>query len=196
MSYRLSRRDRKIAIAGVIVCTTLLLSRGMPGWLAWRAATRERAAEAADELARSEAAVRAQHMIRDSVAAGGRRYAALAPLLVGGGIKTSPDGILAGFVSDAAGEANLRVTNLQVQLDSATSSTFTRVSVRTTATGDIRGLTRLLETLEQGPMLLAVRELVVSQPEPAAPNARPEALRMELRVEGLALTRAATTVVQ
>ena len=181
-----------MAIAGFIVCALLVLSRGMPTWLAWRAATRLRAAEATDELARSETAVRAQQTIRDSIAAGGRRYVALAPLLVGGGIKTSPDGILAGVVSDAAGEANLRITNLQVQLDSATSPTFTRVSVRTTATGDIRGLTRLLEILEQGPILLAVRELVVSQPEPAAPSARPEALRMELRVEGLALTRATT----
>lgn len=145
-----------------------------------------------DELAGSEAAVGARRMIRDSLTARGRRYVALAPLLVGGGIKTSPDGVFAGFVSDAAAEANLRITSLQVQVDSASSPTFTRVSLRISATGDIHGVTRLLETLEQGPMLLAVRELVVSQPEPAAPSTRPEVLRVELRVEGLVLTRATT----
>ena len=66
-----------------------------------------------------------------------------------------------------------------------------RVAVRASGIGDIAGVTRLLNDIESGAPLLAVRELSITQPEPAAPDGRAEALRFEMLVEGLARVEAA-----
>ncbi|HKW09106.1 MAG TPA: hypothetical protein VJO33_01935, partial [Gemmatimonadaceae bacterium] len=49
-------------------------------------------------------------------------------------------------------------------------------------------LAKLLNSLEGGPTLLAIRDLTVSQSEPAALPERAEALRIEFTIEGLMFT--------
>ena len=75
--------------------------------------------------------------------------------------------------------------------DSASRNGLARVAVRASGIGDIAGVTRLLQDIESGVPLLAVRELSITQPEPAAPDGRAEALRFEVLVEGLARVEAA-----
>jgi hypothetical protein len=59
--------------------------------------------------------------------------------------------------------------------------------VRLAGIGDIEALTDLLSRVESGAMLLAVRELVVTQPEPTAASTKAEALHFEVLVEGLTM---------
>jgi hypothetical protein len=77
-----------------------------------------------------------------------------------------------------------------VRPDTASAGTFMRISVRADGTGDLPAITRLLALLEGAPELLAVRALSITQPAPGGPAEQPEALRLEISVEGLALARA------
>jgi hypothetical protein len=82
----------------------------------------------------------------------------------------------------------VKVGSVQLRADSAfTADGFARVAVRLNATGDVTGLATLLGALEGDSLLIAVRELVVNQPEPAAPSTKLETLRFEMLVEGLAM---------
>ena len=45
----------------------------------------------------------------------------------------------------------------------------------------------MLTALEGGATLLAIRDLSITQPEPAAPSDHAEALRLEMTIEGLML---------
>ena len=54
-----------------------------------------------------------------------------------------------------------------------------------TGVTDITGLAGFLRVVESGETPLVVRELSVSQPEPAAGDAKPEALRIEVLVASI-----------
>ena len=115
--------------------------------------------------------------------------------MVPGDGPTSAAGELATFVSGTATAADVAVGALQVQVDTAerggaggdAGSPFARVSVQGDLTGDVHGLTYFLSEIEGGLFLLSVRELAITQPEPAAPSDRPETLRAQFVVEGIAL---------
>ena len=82
----------------------------------------------------------------------------------------------------------MRLGAVQIRPDTAGSETFTRISVRADAMGDVAGVTKMLATLERGPTLLAVRSLSIDQSEPAATSDRMESLRVSIVVEGLMLS--------
>ena len=185
----LARRDRRALVAGgAAVAVLVAASRLVPLWRVWTDDARATAAELTAAVREARAAARLAPALRDSLAARRRRYAGLAPRLVAGDARTAA-ATLAGVVSGAAGSAHLQLGAVQLRPDSSSGGIFARVSVRGDATGDVRGLAAFIATLERGPRLLAFRELAVSQPDPAAPPDRVEALRLEFVVEGLALRR-------
>jgi hypothetical protein len=139
------------------------------------------------EAVRAEAGSRALAEMRDSLTLRGERLVALGPVLMGGETPAVAAGTLASLVSKVADDAKVQLGALQVHIDSVGDGFFTRVSVRTTVIGDVRGITGLLQALERGPKLLAIRELSISQPEPGATDDQPEMLRAEISVEALAL---------
>jgi len=47
----------------------------------------------------------------------------------------------------------------------------------------------MLASLERGPARLRVRDLTVTQPDPASPGDRVEVLKTDFTVEGLAMAR-------
>jgi hypothetical protein len=98
---------------------------------------------------------------------------------------------LASVVSGAAVIAGLELGAISIRLDTTRTNVFSRPSVRGDARGDITGLTRFLAALERGPTMLVIRQLAVTQPEPGAAGDRPETLRIEFTIEGIALERAA-----
>ena len=186
---RLSARDRKVLLFGAGICATLIVAtRGVPAALRWSAEERANGAQLVIEEARARESVARSRDTRDSLKARGARYYALGQSLLEGESVAGGGGSLASLLSDAAGEANVRLGSVQVRADTAGAGAFTTIGVRATATGDLRGIAALLRTLERGPTLLAVRELSITQPEPAAGDDRPEALQVQLLVEGLMLT--------
>ncbi|HET7584030.1 MAG TPA: type II secretion system protein GspM [Gemmatimonadaceae bacterium] len=186
----LSPRDRRaLSLGGAVLALLLLVARGLPAWSAWATSQRAIADQLAAQVARARSDVRSSAPTHDSLVMRGKRMVALAPRILAGESPASAVATLGGVLSGAAATAGVQVGAVQMSVDSSATSAFSRVRVRASATGDIAGVTELLRELEQGPTLLSVRELNLSQPEPAAPASQPEALRIELVVEGLALNR-------
>lgn len=189
MMTGMRQRDRRALIVGVVCIGTLVgFSRGLPAWREWRHDVREEALAAITERARAEALLTMRRAIEDSLAARNERFVSLAPALLGGGSPAAAGATLAGLVSGAAATSGVRLGAVQIRPDTASSSAFTRISVRADAMGDVRGVTNMLSALERGPTLLAIRSLAIDQPDPAATSEQMEALRVTLVVEGLMLT--------
>jgi hypothetical protein len=126
------------------------------------------------------------------MAARGARFIALAPVVLDGSSVASGGATLASLVSGAAATANAKLGSVHVKVDTAARgarNTFAHISARADLTADVRGLSRFLLALERGPTRLAIRALSVTQPEPGGASDRPEMLRVEVVVEGLALAR-------
>jgi hypothetical protein len=185
----MSPRDRRALAVGVISIGSLVtLSRGLPAWRGWQQAAQEDVTAATTDLARAHSLLSMSSAIDDSLAARNDRFLALAPALLGGESPAAAGATLAGLVSGAAATSGVRLGAVQIRPDTVSSDTFTRISVRADATGDISGVTKMLTTLERGPTLLAIRALSIDQSEPAATSDRMEALRVTIVVEGLMLT--------
>lgn len=187
----LSARDRRTLLVGAIVVGTLLLVfRGIPAWRRWDAGTRSSAAELVDAAARARAESRALPAALDSIDARQKRLIALAPRVLDGKTPAAAGATLAGIVSGAAARAGVSIGSVQIQPDTASAGPmFVRVFVRGDATGDLPGITRMLALLEGGPELLDVREVSITQPDAGGPADRPESLRLEFTVDGIAVAR-------
>ena len=189
VSQGMSARDRRALLIGVISIGSLVtVSRGLPAWRTWRQSVHEEATASATDLARARSLLAMSTTIGDSLAVRNDRFLAMAPALLDGASSAAAGATLAGLVSGAAATAGVRFGAVQIRSDTASSETFTRISVRADAAGDISGVTKMLATLERGPTLLAIRSLSMDQSEPAAGSDRMETLRISIVVEGLMLT--------
>ncbi len=185
----LTRRERRALLAsGSFIAAIVLAGRGVPAWRHWIEEARAEAIEASNELARAEASVRREPAAAESLAVRERRFVGLAPAILSGRTPAAAGATLAALLSGAASAAGMRLDAVEVRADSAARGAFAKVAVRGSATGDVKGLAMLLTALERGPTLLAVREIAVAQPEPAAAADRMETLRVDLLVEGLMLS--------
>jgi hypothetical protein len=192
MALGWSRRDRRALVAGSVVLSLLVIVRnGVP-------AVRERVstghAAALDALRDASIAsedARLLPLVSESLGVRRERLAALDTTLLRGTTPAEAGAALASVLSDYADDRSVRLAFVQVRPDSASRNGLARVAVRASGIGDIAGVTRLLNDIESGAPLLAVRELSITQPEPAAPDGRAEALRFEVLVEGLARVDAA-----
>jgi len=188
-SRALTAREHRVLVAGAVaICLMVGTTKGLPAWRRWHAQTAASAEESTAALARASAAVAGRRVLRDTLRSRRDRLVALAPMLLAGDSPAAAAASLAGVLSDAAADAGVQLGAVQLRTDTAHAGVFTRVSVRANATGDVRGITELLQVVERGPTLLKVRELAITQPEPAAGADRPEALRLEIVVEGLVQT--------
>jgi len=190
--FGLSTRDRRTAIAGVTTVGSLILvSRGLPALREWQ---RTQLANASDVIGRSWSArikVRTLPSLRDSLAQRQQELTALNSAILTEASPAAAVADLAAMLDDIAGSAGVKIATLQLRADSAPHRAIARIGVRVTGTTDVAGLAELLRLADTADTLLVVRELSVSQPEPAAPQTRPEALHIELLVEAMARIAAA-----
>lgn len=185
------RDQRALTIGTAIVLLLVLGSRGAPAWLHWTRDARTEASALTAEAMRARESVRNAGTVRDSPTVRRLRYDELAPAILEGETAAGAAGSLAEQLSNAAVEANVRLGSVQLRADTTSRAAFTRVSVRADFTGDIVGVAAMLYVLEGGAELLSIRELSITQPEPAAGDDRPEMLRVSLVIEGLARRDAA-----
>lgn len=191
MTLRITERDRRTLIAGVVaVAALLVVGRGRPAWHEWDAGTRAAAVEARQLADRARQEVAALPALRDSTRARQQRLVALAPAILEGRTAAAAGATLASLVSGAASSAGVELGPVEVMPDTA-SGTFARIAVRASATGDLAGVVAFVKALEAGPELLAVREWAIEQPLAGGPADQPEALRITLTVEGISLRAAA-----
>lgn len=184
-----SARERKtIAIGGACIIAILVVTRGAPALIAWRRDLHSTAEENRSALADARAVLAEDGVVNDWALKNAKRVIALAPLLLSGDTPASASASLEGIISGAAAASNVQLGALELKPDSASRSAFTRILVKGSANGDIRGLSRMLQQIEQGPALIAVDELSITQPELVGAPDHMETLHMELIVCGLMLT--------
>lgn len=199
MRLDISPRERRTLVVGAATVTALLgLGKGVPAWRRWDGLTRAAARETMAEAARARASVERLGVVRESLDARSARYRALTSRFVAGETPATAAGALASVITEWAARSGLTLGAVSVRVDSAAGApprssrgpSLARISVSGDAVGDLAGVTTFLGDLEQGPLLLAVRELALTQPDPAAPGDRPEMLRVEFVIEGLTLAGA------
>jgi hypothetical protein len=191
---RLRQRERRVVFVGVVITAAgLLFGRMLPAWSAWVGAERSDAERLSSDLQRTRARIQNLSVARDTLMARNGRYLALAPSITPGRTAGAAGASLASLVSGMAATAGLRMGALQIRSDTSGTrsemSVFRTIAVRGDAQGDVRGVARFLAAIEGSATALAIRHLSISQPEPAAPPDRPEGLRIEFVIEGLALHR-------
>lgn len=185
-----SNRERRVlVIGGALIVGMLALSRGLPRWLAWQRDARGLAAGMVAEVARSEATARSLEEKLDSLEARKSRFLELAPLLLDAESPSKAAGALTALVSGAAQAAGVRVATIRVNIDTVDNALLRRIRVSAEFEGDVRGVATMIAALERGPELLAIRELTITQRDPAGPPDRPETLGVLLQVHGLAIDR-------
>lgn len=195
MQLGLSAKDRRTAVFGIVVVGTLIgLSRGLPAFREWE---RTRVAEASELTAKASSArasVRMLGVLRDSLRARSQALAVLDSAMLSGASAAAAAADLASTIDELATASRIKVASMQLRADSAAAGALTTVAVRVSGTTDVAGLAAFLRAVETNDTPLVVRELTVSQSEPAAPQSKPEALHVDVVVEGLArilATRAA-----
>ncbi len=187
MLSRIEATDRRTLLVGaVIVATILLLGRGLPRVRAWEASGLAAAAAAERAVGYARRTVALDAAIQSAAAIEERIQATAAPALFPG---QTPDEAAAGLIrllGEEADAAGVRITSNAVRADTMFEEAYAIIAARVIATTDVRGLAEWLHQLERGPMLLRVRELTVTQPDPAADDRMPESLNISALVEGLA----------
>jgi len=177
---------RTLALGIVVVVVVLLVGKGGP---ALRARTKERELRAADAVARATRAEWARahaSELRRTLASARNRLAIYDSALVDGATPSAASARLAELVTDAAEGTEARIGSITLSADSASTSTgLAHVSARASVSGDLNAVGLLLQSLDEGPQLLAVRELIITQTQPALPHTQAEVLQAELVIEGL-----------
>jgi hypothetical protein len=186
----LTSRDQRTMVGGLVVVLLLVSgSRGVPAVARWRddaVVSSESLVRQADDAERS---VQASTTTRDSLVARRVRLARLDSAVLEGESPALAAAALAEYVADVADDAKTQLGSVQTLADTAVRGPLTKVAIRASATGDLPSIARFLAGLESGPLLLAIRELGMTQQEIASVPNRPEALRAELTVEGIARIR-------
>ena len=172
-----SRRDRRtLAIGGVTLAALLGVGRGLPAWGEWGAAKREVALDALRQAAIATKGAKLLPALTESLALHEQRLAEVDTMILRGATIPEAGASLASVLSDYADDRAIRLVSVQVRPDSGAKGGLARVAVRATGVGDVAGITSLLQDIESGAPILAVRELVITQPDPAGRDGRAEAL--------------------
>jgi len=181
-----SARDRRALIIGATtVLLVIAMARGAPALLKRYVAVRDGAALASQRAARAEWAVRNASRTRATLRQVRAELAGYDSALVQGNTPDDAAAALMQIVNEAAAVADARIGSVQLSADTVgTRTALSRVSARVSVGGDLMAVAILLQTLEAGPQLLAVRELHVSQ-SPSASRRQVEVLQADLLVEGL-----------
>jgi hypothetical protein len=124
-------------------------------------------------------------ILRDTLRARRARVLALDSSLLFGATPSAIAADLASALENLADDNALKVTAMQLRSDTVVTAGLARVEVRITGITDVTGLAGFLRAVEAGVIPLVVRDLSVSQPEPAASDAKLEALRVDMLVASI-----------
>ena len=187
MILSLSSRDRAVLIAGIVAVVAIVgAGKGVPALRSWERSRIASALEARRQLALAEQGSATLEATRDSAAIRERRLGVLHAAMITASTGEAAAARLAALMEQIANEEGVTVGMVALRPDTAVRSGMVRVGVRMNAEGDVDGLAGVLFRLESHEMPILVRELIVSQSDPAAPQNRPEVLRFEVYAVTLA----------
>ena len=188
MRALVSHADRPAVTVGLFsIALVFVVGRGVPALRAWQQGHISAAAEIRESVLAEERGIAAMPELRDSLAARTRFADSLRARLLSGVTPEAAAASLASLVEHAAENQGMDVETVTFLADTVLRAGFARVTARITALGDVDGFVNLLREVETHRALLAVRSLIVTQSDPTAPSSRPEALRVEVAVQALAV---------
>jgi hypothetical protein len=199
----LSPRDRRTLVIGTsAIAAIILVAKGVPAWIAWKADAVAGATELVGDARQADREISMAKPSRDSLRVRLARARAADSLLVPGATPAAAAAALASLLADAAEDAGVKRGMIEPHVDSASRAlgsraprvheAYTAISARGEITGDVVGLAQFLADLERGPRLIAVRTLSVTQAEPAARSEQMETLHVQFTVAALTRSRPAT----
>lgn len=183
LTAALNERDRRALLLGATLITAAIALRAVPAAARSAGHLTARADAASLELARARELLDGRMWMRDSLAGRASRLVALAPRLVAGRTAAEVRAELGAIVAATAERHRIRVAQQEVRADSV-AGPFLRVQLRLEGEGDVTGVAGWLAALEEGMQLLTVSEVSIQAPEPFAPPAQMERLRIVLTVAG------------
>lgn len=182
---RLSTRDqRALACGAVLMLLLVLLGRGVPRVREWVRAQKNAADALAFQVNRARTSVteasRSQLLAHD----GSLRLARYDSAMLAGRDPTIAGARLTELLAECASVAETQLGAVQLSSDS-THALLGHITARIEVTGDLESIAIFLDALEEGPELLAVRELDLAPDGSVAAPALPERLRAQILVEGI-----------
>jgi hypothetical protein len=187
MRLRITDRDRRVLVLGGL-CMLLIagLGRGIPALGRWAAERQREAVESTQQLAQREWLARNARGLDRELARVRRELAAYDSALVEGETPSTASARLAQLVSDAIADTDARLASVRMSADSATKrGELAQVVAYASVSGDLFSLATVLQSLEEGPRLLAVSELSIASMQSGVARTQAEQLQAEVVVQGL-----------
>jgi type II secretion system (T2SS) protein M len=182
----LTDRDRRaLSLGGVVLLVAVIMFRGVPALASWTGTERARAERLSDAVTRVRGSSRHLVSLSDSARARARRASLLDSLFLTGNGSTLAAANLAAELSDYASAEGLRVAAVQADATSDSTSVPRRIRAHATVNGQLGALVKFLMRVENGPRLLVVEELSLSQPT-VTQNGQPETIHADLVIVGFA----------
>lgn len=158
----LRRRDKRALLVGLALLVPAVLFRaGIAPWMEYRSDLRDTLAAERDALVREQFAIAQAQRDPDR----GERYAELLdaaePWLLGGSTQMAASGALSRLVTQMGSRAGILIQEIQTRDGDETGDGIAPVIVAVRALGDLEGLLRFLHDVENGELLLEVRELTL-----------------------------------
>ena len=183
----ISDRDRRVLVLGG-TCMLLIagLGRGIPALRRWSAERQRQATESTELLAHREWLAHNAHGLDGEMTRVRRTLAMYDSALVEGESASTASARLAELVSDAVADTDARLASIRMSADSVVKpGELGHVVAYVSVSGDLTSLATVVQSLEEGPRLLAVSELSIASMQPAVSRAQAEQLQAELVVDGL-----------
>lgn len=179
-------RDRRaIVIGGVVLLIAAITLRGIPALVRWTMSERARAERLSAAVSSARLSSDSLVSLSDSARARARRAALLDSLFLQGGSATLSAASLAGELSNDAAQAGLHLAAVQAEPEADSAASVRRIRAHASLSGQLAAVMRFLIRVENGPPLLSVDELSLSQPG-AMSNGQPETIRADVVIEGMA----------
>ncbi len=181
----ISKDARTLLIGAACVSTMLLVGKIIPALVASHRATAVQLRMIRGELAQDRQIVDRRNEITRSLDATTTAFLGIAPAFLKGNAASQGAAMLASVVADAADANGVHLSSLQPVADTSSRTLVVPVSVHTSGTGDIRGISGMLRDLESDVPVVEVEQLMIAQPDPTAPADHMEMLHVEMTVHGL-----------
>jgi hypothetical protein len=184
---RLSSADVRTLRTGVVtILAMLFLFRGAPAVHRWTTERHAVAVARLDEVNRAERSIRDHGRTASAHARTRTRLTAYEKALLVATRTPAASAELAELVSEAAEMSEAGLVSIQLRVDSSGGGArLQRVTARATLTGDLESLVLFLHLLEDGPALIAVRELDLAGGDTRVGAGATERLRLEVAAQGL-----------
>jgi hypothetical protein len=186
-ALRITDSDRRVLLAGSVGIALIgAFGRGLP-ILRTHVADRKRvAAASAEQLAQKEWLAANAGRFDHDFARVRHQLAAYDSALVEGETPNTASARLAELVSEAVSDTDARLGSIRLSADSAANpGELAHVIAYASVTGDLFSIANVLQSLEDGPRLLAVSELSVTSMNAGVARTQAEQLQAEIVVDGL-----------